>query len=199
MAFLIGGSSAALFASIDLMLVRRYRLTLGSVPWWSMRLLIDGVQGMAAIVVVEIAAIKVEGLSDPIVWVLAGIFATRLIQGLQYGGSGQRITFDVKALVDRLTVPLDERIDSASAAGKSASDRSLANALLKNDVTPTKLADELIIAMQARRALSPKVTEVEYLKKVAGGEQPVEKRMRVLVAYAREIQLLGTVRRLKRS
>jgi hypothetical protein len=121
-----------------------------------------------------------------------------VIQGLQYNSGGRVIKVDLKDRLERLSMPLEERVDSTSAAAKAASDRRLTQALARKNVSPEVLADELIAAMQARRALEVKVEDVDYLQDVATSKDPAEKRLRVLVAYAREIQLLGTVRQLAR-
>jgi len=53
--------------------------------------------------------------------------------------------------------------------------------------------------MKARVALSTKAEDGGYLKEIAAGDDPEGERLRVLVARAREIRLLGTVKRLKRT
>jgi hypothetical protein len=162
-------------------------------------LCVDGIQGAAAVVAVEVAAIKIQGLSSPVVWALAGAFAPRLIQGLRYRGGNRLSDIDLKDLFDRLSIPLEERIDATSAASKAASDHRLTKALMKKKVTPEVLAKELMAAMRARRALETKFKDFGYLQTLTEGDGSDEERLRILVAHAREIQLLATVRRLTRS
>jgi hypothetical protein len=193
-AFLVAGGTAALLAFLDLTVDKRYRPTLGSLYWWALRLAINAAQGVVAVSILELAAIKASDLSTPILWALAGAFAPRLIQGLQYGGG----KVDLKAFLEKFSLPLDEKIDAATAAANSASDLRLTRALIAKNVAPATLAEELVHAMQSRRALQTKLTHVEYIWRIVENGEPAEAQMRQLVVHARELQLLGTVRRLKR-
>lgn len=199
MSFLVGGGAAAVLALLDLLLGRRYRLTVDSLHWWFLRLLVDGLQGAAAIVLIQVAALQVEDLNTPAVWVLAGIFSTRIIQSLQYSEKTLGIQVDLRDRFERLTLPLEEDLASASAAANAASDRRLAEELQRNGVSPELLARELIAAMKLRVALSTKAEDGGYLREIAAGDDPEEERLRVLVARAREIRLIGTVKNLKRT
>lgn len=199
MSFLVGGASASVLALLDLLVVRRYRLTLRSLHWWGLRLFVDGLQGAAAIILVHVAALQVAGFSTPVVWVLTGAFSTKVIQSLQYSGGTKGFHIDLRNQFDRLTLPLNEELANSTAAANASKDRRLSEALAKGGVTPGLLARELIATMQARVALSTKWEDGEYLKETAANGSSEEERLRVLVARAREIQLLGTVKSLIRS
>lgn len=199
MSFLVGGAAAALLALLDLLLGKRYRVTWGNLHWWLLRLLVDGLQGAAAIILIQIAALKVEGLNTPVMWVLTGIFSTKVIQSLQYSGGTKGLNIDFRNLFDRFTLPLNEELANSSAAANAESDRRLAEALLRKGITPEILARELVAAMKARVALSTKAEDGEYLKQMASSDESEEERLRVLVARAREIHLLATVKHMKRK
>ena len=199
MSFLVGGASAAVLALLDLLVVRRYRLTLRSLHWWGLRLLVDGLQGAVAIVLVHLAALQVAGFSTPVVWVITGAFSTRVIQSLQYSGGTKGFHIDLRDLFDRLTLPLDDELANSTASAAADSDRRLTEALLKGGVTPGVLASELIATMRARVILSTKWQDGEYLKGTAASNLSEAERLRILVGRARELQLLGTVKSLIRS
>ncbi|HVD38365.1 MAG TPA: hypothetical protein VNC15_06005, partial [Solirubrobacterales bacterium] len=137
---MVGGAAAAFLALLDLLLGRRFRLTVDSLHWWFLRLLIDGLQGAAAIILIRVAALQVEDLNTPAIWVLAGIFSTRIIQSLQYSEKTLGIQIDLRDRFERLTLPLDEELANASAAANAAGDHRLAEALQRNDVSPELLA-----------------------------------------------------------
>lgn len=199
MSFLVGGAAAAVVALFDLTVRRRFRPTLGSLHWWLLRLLLDGIQGAAAIVLVHIAALEVSGASTPVIWVITGATAAQIVPSLQYSGGTQGTHINLKDFIDRGRLPLEDDIEKASAAANAASDRRLTDALLARHVTPETLAAELIATMKGCRALSTKWEDTGFIEEVAQGGRSERVRTRLLVAHAREMQLLGTVRRLKRS
>lgn len=198
MSFLIGGGTAAGLLLLDLTLARRYRVTLIGLPWWVLRLCLEGVQGAAAVLAVELAALRFDGFDEVVVCMIAGASAPRLIRGLQYGGGTRDISIDLKGLIDHLSLPLEELIDGTSAQAKSASDHRLTSKLLRRGVTPDHLARELRATMASRRALSSKLADAEYISETAESTDSMAERLRLMVAHAREIQALGTVKRLAR-
>jgi hypothetical protein len=148
---------------------------------------------------VHLAALQVAGFSTPVVWILTGAFSTKVIQSLQYSGGTQGFHIDLRNLFDRLSLPLNEELANTTAAANASKDRRFAELLLKGAVTPDLLARELIATMRARVALSTKWEDGDYLRRTAANDSSEEERLRVLVARAREIQLLGTVKSLIRS
>lgn len=196
MAFAVGGGSCALLLLFDLTLSRRYRMPITAAAWWALRLCFEGAQGVLAIALLKGAAVTIKGIDGPAAWIFVGMVAPRLLRNIRYGDpAAPGFSLDVQDILTRLADPLDRRIDSASAQAEAAANERLVARLQDNGVTPAHIADRVIAVILKRRALDTRTAEVAFIRRtVANAAMAEDRKLRVIVDKARDLNILKTVK-----
>lgn len=199
MPFLVGGGSAAALMLYHLVLSRGFRISLRGSIWWLLILLVEGIQGVLAVLFVTLGAERFHSIEGWPAWVLAGVVAPRVVRKLQYGSPGHGFALDLQDAFDRIRIPLESRIDSASAEAQSAVDGKLVTKLMSRGVTAQRLADELLLVIRTRKALETKSNDARYIRRTAiNADESEEAKLRLMVEAARRLGILATPRRLAR-
>jgi hypothetical protein len=200
MAFVIGGGAAALLLLFELVVAQSFSISFQGVPWWFLRLCIEGAQGALAVLIVKGAALQFASLDDPVYWVLAGLFAPSIIRQIQWGSPGANgFAFDVQDLVDRLTYRIDDRLDGASAQKQSAENRKLVDRLMAGGVSAEELAEEVLAVIRGRKALETRAKDAEYIREMTRSDELERTKLRLIVERARSMGIIGAAKRLARA
>jgi len=197
-AFWFGAGAAAFLSAYSLIVVDSYRPTVATAGWWLLRLGIDGLPGGLAALSTPGGA--TFGLDPHVQWILSGAFAPLLLRQIHFGDpTSGKVSIDFRDYYDRLRLPLDERLDSASATADSLSDDRLARRIKERGGTPSGLAVRVLATIRTSRALQTRAADADYVRDIANGEEDEYTRLLVIIAKARELRLIRVVRRYARS
>lgn len=201
MPFVIGGLAATLFIAADLKIIRGFRAPPFAWHWWGLRLLIEAAVGALAVVLVKVAALKVSGIDGPASWAIVGMIAPRIVGEVHVGDASgpDRFAIDLDELFDRIRVPLDKRIDAASAQVEVTAHERVVKRLGEARITPEKLADRLKAVALHRTTLDSKALDIAYLQDVLGYPISDEEKHRLLVDKSKELNAYRTAKRLSRG
>jgi hypothetical protein len=198
MAFWFGAGAAAFLSAYSLLVVHSYRPTLATAVWWLLRLGIDGLPGGLAALLMPGGAIL--GLDPHVQWIMSGAFAPLLLRQIHFGDPASGgVSVDVRDYYDRLRLPLDNKLDSASATADALADDRLASRIQARGGTPSGLAVRVLATIRTSRALQTRTADADYIRDISKSAEDEYTRLLVIIAKARELQLIRVVRRYARS
>lgn len=200
MAYVVGGGAAALLSFWELKFRRSFRAPITAWHWWLLRLVLEGAQGaLGVLVTVKVGALAIKGIDGIVAWALAGLFAPRLVRQLHFGPRAegeQGFSLDLEDLFDRIRIPLENRIDGASAQAAAASRERMLRRLKAAGVSPQQVADLLTYIIGDRVALETKAADAEYVKTQVASGAADDVKYRLLIDKAKELHIYRAIRRL---